>query len=278
MTTYFHEDLSSWSQSVAVKEAISEVRASSDLTNRNASLRRANDDQERRAHLSWAEILFHFPDAIMEVAAATQMTTGALRERRDVYAATVQAGAMEELLAMTLSYTNHRGLVGIRIKEDGSAKGVTIEDRIAAAWQSVERNHGTFKEDDEFFRDIGVLPPANNFNRVIQNLVRSDEYADEKLDDPDTYAALVKVLKEYEKRGRRKPGSTGIGGSSGTLSKESTATFIASRVTVNLSVLVDLLEEITGVPLAVLLETENWDIKIGIIRELSKQHEPAGGS
>ena len=269
---YFHEDLSSWSSSVAVKEAIREVRATSDLTQRNASTRRAGDDQVRRAELSLGEILFHFPAAILEVATATNLTTGALRERRDVYAASVEAGAMDELLAMTLSYTNHRGLVGIRVK---SVSPSTIEQRIAAAHESIERNGGTFKEDDEFFDAIGALPPPNNFNRIVTNLERDPEYADEKLDE--VYDRLHEVMFGYlrrmppaERARRRKR----RGGTITEPSVEELIGIIASRVTSNLTWLIDTCQE-QGVPIGVLMESENWDAKIRALREISAR-EPVG--
>ena len=275
MTTYFHEDLSSWSESVAVKKAISEVRATSDLTKRNDSVRRTNADQERRSELSIGEILFHFPGSILEVAKGTLMTTGALHERRDVYAATIEAGAMDELLAMTLSYTNHRGIVGIRVKSDGTGD-VSIDARLAAAQDSIERNGGLFKEDDAFFKAIGALPPPNNFERILANLVRSDEYADEKLDDPDTADALFKVLMDYAKRNRWAGGRRGgrSGGSIRSKDYEVMIGLAASRTSVNMDLVIECAEALGGVPMGVLVETENWHEKTRHLRQISALQDP----
>lgn len=265
--TYFHErDLPALTFEQAVRLATREAQAVSEIAQENEISKLTAEDTRRRAELSLGEILFYAPgdkDALITtVSQASNLTKGALKERMAVYAESVEADVMEALLELKLGYTNHRTIVGIRVKSRGT---VSVNDRVMAALRSVERNEGVFKADDEFYAETRTLPPPNNFDRMLANLEGDPDFRSERLTSDVQGRLLDVMLNKNEPLVEEKARLAYV-----YARRPANATSKAARVTLALNLLLDAVEEIEGeVPEAILAEVPIWTDRIDTLRDIA---------
>lgn len=258
--TYFIGDAKSLSDEEIVSLATRQAHDIEDLTLRSDATRKQNDNERRKADLTLGELI-HLaanPEAVISaVAKSTTFTPSGLRERRDIYAATAdESTAMKRLLEMGLSYSDHRTIVGIRVKKMNPQRTTNVHDCIDAAQRSIERNKGVFKADDIFYNEVNLLPPPNSAERVLVNLENDPAYAEKILDGPmgnRLVDVIVKHVKDDDEtkdrsRNRRKKGEIAD---------------LVGNVTLALEALTTAMFDRDDVPGMVVNERPLWDKQLG---------------
>lgn len=154
-------------------EALRLARSISDYDRADSATRAAGDNTRRLNRLTLGEFIVNHDDDVDALLAYlvdnTSFTTSELQDYYMVARWNAESGWNSWLRdEASMSFTINRTLAGRRVKLAHGAPARDVQQRIEALHASIERNGGTAKDDQEFRRDLGILPPPNSLANIVE--------------------------------------------------------------------------------------------------------------
>lgn len=154
-------------------EALRLARSISDYDRKDSATRQTGDNTRRLNRLTLGEfIVNHADDAMVLLTYLAENTSFTMSELQDYYMVAkwnAESGWDRWLRdEASMSFTINRTLAGRRVKVARGAGLRSVQDRIDALQDSIQRNDGVAKDDKEFRRALGILPPPNSLENILE--------------------------------------------------------------------------------------------------------------